>query len=65
MLLGIYEEQLLPHIIAAAKDCDDLVDIGAADGFWGLGLLHAGLFRRGTLFEANSNAHAVLREGAH
>ena len=64
MLLGIYEAQLLPYIIEASKDCEDLVDIGAADGFWGLGLIHAGLFRRGTLFEANSDAHAVLLEGA-
>lgn len=64
MLFGIYEEQLLPHILAASHDCDHLVDVGAADGFWGLGLIHAGLFRSGVLFEANAEAQDVLREGA-
>src|SRR6516165_9268824 len=37
-LLGTYERQLYPFLLEAAASCEEIVDIGSADGYFAVGL---------------------------
>ena len=61
-IFGLYESQLYPPLIAGRGGA--LVDIGAADGYWGVGLVAAGFFERALCFEARPFGHEAMREMA-
>ncbi len=48
-LLGFYEQQNQDIFTQSSKPT--LVDLGAADGYWGVGLVQAGHFERSICFE--------------
>lgn len=56
---GLYEQQVL-NCILSLRQRDVLVCIGAADGYFGVGLVAAGMFRRSICFEAQSRGRRVL-----
>jgi len=59
---GLYEQQNLEIFERQSKSV--LVDMGAADGFWGVGLVAADKFRRSVLFEISPKGRQVIRETA-
>lgn len=61
-IFGLYEQQNLE--ILSNSDKTTLVDIGAADGFWGVGLVSAGCFEKSVCFEVSAKGREVIRETA-
>ncbi len=61
-LLGIYEQQ--NHSIFAKSKKTTLVDLGAADGYWGVGLVQAGYFERSVCFEQKRGGRQVIKRTA-
>ncbi len=62
-LLGIYEQQNQPIFVESTKPI--LVDLGAADGYWGVGLVQAGHFERSLCFEQRRKARQIIRKTLH
>ncbi len=61
-IFGLYEQQNLG--ILSTSDKSTLVDIGAADGFWGVGLVSTGHFENSVCFEVSAKGRDVIRETA-
>ncbi len=59
-LLGFYEQELLAEMIPLLGPGKIFVDIGAADGFYAVGLPNAGLAQRCIAFEATENGRNVI-----
>lgn len=51
MLLGLYEASVMNQLQAFSAHASTLIDIGAADGYFGVGLVAAGVYRRSICFE--------------
>lgn len=64
MLLGIYEPQVLDTLTNIADEYSYLVDIGAADGYYGVGLVASKIFKESFCFETNEYGRRVIRENA-
>jgi hypothetical protein len=65
MLLGFYEQELGPAIERAAETGYDLVvNIGAAEGYYAVGLARLMPQSRVIAIEANANAHDICRRNA-
>ncbi|PQO28775.1 FkbM family methyltransferase [Blastopirellula marina] len=64
MLLGIYEQELLSDIAAESKDRKYFVDIGAADGYYGVGCVSQGLFERSCCYEISPEGQETIKESA-
>ncbi|MDQ1159498.1 hypothetical protein QE385_003895 [Sphingomonas sp. SORGH_AS 950] len=63
-LLGTYEVQVCALLDRLASPGRLLLDIGAADGLYGIGLVAVGAFGRSICFEANSTARDRLSKRA-
>ena len=63
-LLGTYEAPILDKLIELSASADTLIDIGAADGFYGVGLVSQGFYKRSVCFEISSVSQRVLAEVA-
>ncbi len=61
-IFGYYEHQNLAVFTATEKKT--LIDIGAADGFWGVGLVFAGFFENSICFETRGHGRRVIRRTA-
>lgn len=64
MLLGMYEFEILEVLVPLAIRCDVFVDVGAADGYYAVGSVHAGLFREAVCFEMDFSGRQVIRDHA-
>jgi predicted RNA methylase len=51
MLLGLYEASVMEQLKAFSAQASTLIDIGAADGYFGVGLVAAGVYTRSICFE--------------
>lgn len=62
-LIGCYERELHP-VFAALKTApvDVLIDVGAAEGYYAVGMVVAGMAERSVAFEADPNGVALLRD---
>jgi len=60
-LVGTYEKELAPLFLEAKGPFDSLIDIGAAEGYYAVGLLRNGFSRQCIAFEAVQQAHKLLR----
>ena len=58
-LLGLYEQQNHPIFVDSPKSI--LVDLGAADGYWGVGLVQAGHFEKSFCFEQKRKGRRVIK----
>ena len=52
MILGLYEQEVLTNLNEAPDRFRVFVDVGAADGYYAVGLLHNGKVDRSVAFEA-------------
>jgi hypothetical protein len=52
MILGLYEQEVLENLAEAPARFRVFVDVGAADGYYAVGLLHSGRVDRSVAFES-------------
>lgn len=64
MILGLYEMQVLQELAEFCDGTRPLVDVGAADGYYAIGAVRAGLAPRALCFEATSEGQDVIRANA-
>ena len=59
-ILGLYEANVLKLIAALPSDIDTLVDVGAADGYYAVGMLKANIVKRAICFESDSKSQTEM-----
>jgi hypothetical protein len=64
MLLGLYEQEILTEVLTASAQRDVFIDIGAADGYYGVGCVTQGRFDRSICFEISPKGQEVVRKTA-
>lgn len=64
MLLGMYEREVLDALRDLSADCDHLIDVGAADGYYAVGALVSGLFDIVVCFEIDQLGQQVIAKNA-
>ncbi|OYY72749.1 hypothetical protein [Sphingomonas sp. 28-63-12] len=64
MLLGMYEREVLEAIADRQTGRGVFIDLGAADGFYGVGVLRAGWFATSYCYEIDPGAQAVIARNA-
>jgi hypothetical protein len=60
MLLGMYEEEILTQLTRLPTRYNRFINVGAADGYYGVGVLVANMFRGADCFEISKDARAVI-----
>lgn len=63
-LLGFYEQELVEQMLPALGPRTLFIDVGAADGYYAVGLLHAGLAARTVAWELTEAGRAVIGQTA-
>jgi len=64
MILGLYEKEVLDQISHHSHGRDVFVDIGAADGYYSVGLVSQGLFKHSYSFEKSKFGRSVIADTA-
>lgn len=64
MLLGIYEQEVLSTLQDVPETYRTFVDVGAADGYYAVGVLVGGLFDEVICFETSAAGQAVIQQTA-
>jgi hypothetical protein len=64
MLLGLYEQEILDSLVNIPKQYKVLIDLGAADGYYGIGALINNLFAYSYCFEASESGRNILKRNA-
>ena len=64
MMLGLYEQELLDALSDLKGRYSTFIDLGAADGYYGVGVLVAGLFEKSYCFEISENGRRCIAENA-
>jgi len=59
--LGLYEKEIL-DFISAQSPFDTFLDIGAADGYYAVGLLHAKMAKKAICFEISEEGQRAINE---
>lgn len=62
-IFGLYETAVMERIVALGP-FNDAINIGAADGYFSLGLLRAGLAQRSICFEMTAAGRAAIQRNA-
>jgi hypothetical protein len=60
MILGLYEQEVLENLVRAPAHFRVFVDVGAADGYYAVGLLHNGRVDRSVAFESMPECRAAI-----
>ena len=60
--LGLYEQEVLYEIVSLSASCSTFIDIGAADGYYAVGVLHAAYFKRAICFERSIEGQKKIAE---
>ena len=63
-ILGTYEKHVLERLKAESTNRRVFIDIGAADGFFGIGAIVSDLFEKAYCFEISQKGQKVIRENA-
>jgi hypothetical protein len=64
MLFGLYEQEVLQALLDVAPRFPHFIDLGAADGYYGVGMVAAGHFSSSTCFEISSKGQQLIAENA-
>jgi hypothetical protein len=64
MLLGLYEQEVLNILSLIGKPDRTFVNLGASDGYYGIGVLAAGLYGHSYCYELNENSRHLIQETA-
>lgn len=63
-LFGLYEKEVLSEIHELSKSRDIFIDIGAADGFFGVSMVSQNLYSKSYCFEISEQGQHVISETA-
>jgi len=64
MILGLYEQEVLNSISTLPKKYTNFIDLGAADGYYAIGVLINKSFHKSYCFEMSPKGRQVIRENA-
>jgi hypothetical protein len=64
MLLGLYEQEVLKSVKNAAAMSRSFVELGAADGYYGVGVLVGGMFCRSYCYETSKAGRETIARNA-
>ena len=64
MILGLYEQEILNDLSRLGRKPRCFIDLGAADGYYGLGVLHGELFEKSYCFEITEKGREVIARNA-
>lgn len=64
MLLGLYEKELLDALKNIPSKYSTFIDLGAADGYYGIGVLVNGLFKNSICYEISQNGRETIQANA-
>ncbi len=64
MILGLYEQEIVGHVSRLLETRSVLIDIGAADGFYGIGCVASKLCERSVCFESQEWSRDILQRTA-
>tara|TARA_B110000503_G_C7154191_1_gene416559 strand:- start:165 stop:986 length:822 start_codon:yes stop_codon:yes gene_type:complete len=64
MLLGIYEKQVLDSLINIPKKFSTFIDLGSADGYYGIGVLINNLFQNSICYEISEQGRKTIKDNA-
>lgn len=64
MIFGLYEQEVLQAIAAQKGRSDLFIDIGAADGYYGVACVSQGIFKRSICFEISDIGQRVIAQTA-
>lgn len=64
MILGLYEQEVLRLLTSLPVSYSNFIDLGAADGYYGIGTVFSGMFKTAYCFEASEKGRLVIQEGA-
>lgn len=64
MILGLYEQELLDELKNIPDELDVFIDLGAADGYYGVGVLINHRFKKSYCYEIMEHGREVIRETA-
>lgn len=61
MILGLYEKEVAEQLNDIPASYDTFIDIGAADGYYGVGVLVASLFEASYCYEMNEPSREAIK----
>jgi len=64
MLFGLYEKEVLESLTRVPPRYSTFIDCGAADGYYGVGVLVSGRFEKSYCFETSRAGQTVIRKNA-
>ena len=64
MILGIYEQEILESLEQISSRFKTFIDLGAADGYYGIGVLVNTIFSKSYCFEISENGREVIAKNA-
>lgn len=64
MILGLYEQEILQQICSLPQKYNTLIDLGAADGYYGIGVLVNHLFSKSYCYEITEKGRTSILENA-
>jgi len=62
MILGLYEQEILGELVNIPNRYEIFIDLGAADGYYGIGVLINGLFKKSYCFEITDTGRNVIQK---
>ncbi len=65
MLFGFYEKELLESLQKIPKKYTTFIDLGAADGYYGVGVLVNNLFEKSICFEISEEGRKTIKDNAY
>ena len=63
-LFGLYEKEVADRLVALSASHDTFIDIGAADGYFGVAAVCCGHFRQSVCFEISPTGRQSIRHAA-
>lgn len=64
VLLGLYEKEVLDSLTQLPEKYKIFIDLGAADGYYGIGVLLSNLFEKSYCFEISEKGQEVIKNNA-
>jgi len=64
MILGIYEQEVLEALESAQDSGRAFIDLGAADGYYGIGVLVNNMFAKSYCYELTERGQQVIQQNA-
>jgi len=64
MILGLYEQDVLNSLLQIDSRFVNFIDLGAADGYYGVGLLVNNIFKKSYCFEISEKGQEIIKKNS-